>query len=98
MAAYAIAEIDVTNPDAYARYRDLVPASVAAFGGTFLARGGEVRLKEGDQVRSRVVVLEFPDMATLEAWYASPAYAEALAIRQANSVGRVIFVDGVKPE
>ncbi|MDX2103139.1 MAG: DUF1330 domain-containing protein [Alphaproteobacteria bacterium] len=95
MPAYAIAELTVTNPEAYEEYRRLVPATVEAFGGTFRVRGGTAVLKEGAPEPGRIVVLEFKDMATLEAWYASPAYQEALAVRLANSVGRVVFVEGL---
>jgi uncharacterized protein (DUF1330 family) len=97
MPAYAIAEITVTNPDAYEDYRSGVAATVAAFGGTFLVRGGAVTVKEGTSVPGRIVVLQFADMATLEAWYASPAYQDLLKVRLANSVGRVLFVEGLPP-
>ncbi|MDE2428798.1 MAG: DUF1330 domain-containing protein, partial [Burkholderiales bacterium] len=45
--AYVVAEIQVTNPDGYADYRPLSTASVAQFGGQFLARGGVRLQKEG---------------------------------------------------
>ncbi|HEX6794486.1 MAG TPA: DUF1330 domain-containing protein, partial [Casimicrobiaceae bacterium] len=48
MTAYLVADIEVTDPDAYAQYRRTVGASIAAFGGRFLARGGATVTLEGN--------------------------------------------------
>ena len=94
MAAYVIADIEVKDAAAYEAYKKGVGATVAKFGGRFLVRGGS-----GDVVRrrlepSRVVVLEFPDMATLEAWYNSADYKPLLDMRLAATTGRLIAVEG----
>ena len=47
MPAYLIAEIEVTDPEGYAEYRQLTPAAIAAHGGRFIVRGGEIETKEG---------------------------------------------------
>ena len=47
MPAYVIADIDVQDPVRYADYRAMVPASIEAYGGRFLARGGKVESLEG---------------------------------------------------
>jgi uncharacterized protein (DUF1330 family) len=49
---------------------------------------------EGEMPGQRTVVIEFPDRATAEAWYNSPAYQKILPIRLANSTGAMIIVDG----
>jgi uncharacterized protein (DUF1330 family) len=94
MAAYVIAEIRVTNPGGYEPYRPLAAASIARHGGRFLARGGKTVLLEGTPAPERVVVIEFPDVATAQRWYQSDEYQSALKIRQAASQGRVILVEG----
>ena len=81
MTAYLIADIEITDPEGYQEYRRLVPQSVAAFGGRFLARGGRTEALEGNWQPKRLVVIEFPSMEKLEAWYRSPEYAPALALR-----------------
>ena len=43
MAAYVLAEIEITNPDGYKEYTATVPATIAQYGGRFLTRGGAVR-------------------------------------------------------
>ena len=79
MAAYVVAEVEVTDPVTYEDYRKLVPATVAKYGGRFLVRGGAVEVKEGGWQPKRLVVLEFPSMDQARQWYGSPEYAPALA-------------------
>jgi hypothetical protein len=43
MAAYVVVDITVTDPETYATYRDLAPATVALYGGRYIARGGAAR-------------------------------------------------------
>lgn len=96
--AYVVAEITVTDPLAYEEYRKLVLPTVLAFGGQFLVRGGTRVQCEGqddahhDQMRT--VILEFPSLSQARAWYDSPAYSEAKALRQAASQGRLFIVEG----
>ncbi len=40
MAAYVVVDITVTDPETYATYRELAPATVALYGGRYIARGG----------------------------------------------------------
>ena len=74
MAAYLIADIDVADAAAFEEYRRDVPASEKPFGGRYLARGGLAEVLEGDWDPHRLVILEFPNMALLKAWYSSPEY------------------------
>jgi uncharacterized protein (DUF1330 family) len=94
MPAYFIAEIEVTNPTGYDSYRPLAGASIAQYGGKFLARGGMTELLEGEPEPKRIVVVEFADRAAAKRWYSSPEYQAALKIRLANSRGRALLVEG----
>ncbi len=94
MPAYFVAEVEVTNPAGYEAYRPLAGASVAQYGGRFIARGGKAELIEGDVEPNRVVIIEFADTAAAHRWYNSPEYQAALPIRLANSTGRVLIVEG----
>lgn len=95
MPAYFVAEIEVTNPEGYEPYRALAGASIAQYGGRFLARGGTVELIEGGPEPKRVVIIAFADKEAALRWYNSPEYQAALPIRLANSKGRACIVDGV---
>lgn len=94
MAAYLIADIVVKDAAAYDRYKQGVGATVAKFGGRFVVRGGAVVPLEGGWDPERTVVIEFPDMATLQAWYRSDDYKPLLDMRLAATTGRVIAVEG----
>jgi uncharacterized protein (DUF1330 family) len=94
MAAYLIADIEVTNPAGYDEYRRQVPATVEKYGGRFVVRGGASETLEGDWGPKRVVVLEFPTMDALKRWYNSAEYKPLIALRQKNASGNVIAVQG----
>jgi uncharacterized protein (DUF1330 family) len=94
MPAYIIADVHVTDAAGYEPYRPLAAASIARFGGRFVARGGKADLLEGTPEPARVVVIEFPDAETAQRWYHSDEYQRALKIRQASSTARVILVEG----
>ena len=95
MPAYVIAEVNVTDPKLYDEYRKMVPATIEQYGGRFIVRGGTVESKEGGWSPPRFVVVEFPSMERARAWYHSPEYAPALALRKRASEGKLILVEGV---
>ena len=94
MAAYLIADIQVTDPTRYDQYRPLAAASIARFGGCYVVRGGKLDLLEGGPEPERIVVIEFPDADAARRWYRSEEYQSALKIRQSASRGRVFLVEG----
>ena len=95
MAAYFVAELEITDLAAMEPYRAAVPATLAQYGGRFLARGGASELIEGGPEPKRIVVLEFADGAAIKRWYNSPEYQKILPGRLANSKGRAYIVEGV---
>jgi uncharacterized protein (DUF1330 family) len=95
MAAYVIADVDVKDPVRYKNYRDMVLPTITAYGGRFVARGGQVDALEGTWRPRRLVIVEFPSVERAKAWWSSPEYAEAKALRQATSVGSLIVIEGV---
>jgi len=94
MAAYLYGNIEITDPALYEEYRRDVPAVIAAHGGRYLVRGGAVKVLEGNGVPQRQVILEFPDMAQLEAFYYSPEYQRLVAIRQRAASGTLFAIEG----
>jgi uncharacterized protein (DUF1330 family) len=95
MPAYLIAEIEVTDPALYERYKPLAAAAIAAGGGRYLVRGGETVALEGAAPAGRLVILEFPNAAAAQAFYDGPDYAEARRIRERAAKSRVIIADGI---
>jgi len=95
MAAYVISEVEMLDETQGRRYRELAAGSIARHGGRYLVRGAAPVLAEGNWPASaRIVIVEFPSMERLRAWYASADYAEALAVRQTALDRRLLFVDG----
>jgi uncharacterized protein (DUF1330 family) len=97
MAAYIIADVEVLDPEKYEAYRAGVPAVIAAFGGSYRVRGGAVETLEGGWTPNRCVILEFPDMERLKAFYNSPEYAPLLEIRKKTARSRIVAVEGYAP-
>ncbi len=97
MSAYLIATLTVRDAQKFDTYRRAVPGVIAAHGGRYLVRGGALEVKEGAPPHLRVVVLEFPDMATARGFYDSADYAPLLALRLAAADGDVLLVEGVPP-
>lgn len=95
MAAYVVVQVDVKDPFRYEAYKKMVPPSLERFGGRFIVRGGQVHSMEGTWSPKRFVVLEFPSVEQAKAWWASPEYAEAKALRQATAESQLIIVEGL---
>lgn len=95
MPAYLISQIDVHDKVGYEEYRKLVGASLAKYGGKFIARGGRMDVLEGDWNPKRVVICEFESLERARAWYESPEYRPAMEIRQKTSDAKIIVVDGL---
>ena len=94
--AYWIGHVDVHDAAEYEAYRQANAAAFAKYGGTFIIRGGDQQLVEGQQ-RSHAVVIEFADLATARACYDSPEYQAAKALRLPCSLCDLVIVAGVEP-
>lgn len=97
MPAYVVVNIEIRDPAAYERYKALAPPSIARYGGHYLARGGPTTRLEGGWMPRRLVILEFANADDARAWWASPEYAEAKALRQSCAETEMVLVEGVEP-
>ncbi len=83
MAAYLIVEHIITDAEKFADYLDKVKPQIAKHGCRYLNKGGSVKMPEGGHWSpERVVIIEFPDMAALDAWYKAPEYQPLIALRK----------------
>jgi uncharacterized protein (DUF1330 family) len=98
MSAYLISDVRAKDPRAFDIYQMRAAASVEQYGGRFLARGGATRIIVGCWAPQAIEIVEFdtPEQAT--AWYDSPEYALALALREEAPNGDLILVDGVSSD
>ncbi len=87
-----IANVDVTDAEAYGKYAKLAGPAIAAHGGVFLARGGRYVQLEGRD-RARNVVARFPSLERAVECYNSPDYQAALAHAKGASIRDLMVVE-----
>ncbi|MEQ9641333.1 MAG: DUF1330 domain-containing protein [Alphaproteobacteria bacterium] len=90
-----IVDLDVHEPEGFARYREGVPALAKKHGGEYLVRGADFDVIEGDWRSHRLVIFHFPDRAAIRALFADPDYDELKALRHRVADSVIIAVDGV---
>lgn len=93
MAGYIIARIDMINPEGMKAYQEAVAPAVAAAGGKYLVRGGEVYGPDPDG--RRLVVLEFPSKQAAKDFWNSDTYQEIAKLRKGHSSLDAMVVEGV---
>ena len=62
MTAYLIADIEVHDPETYAKYVQQAPAFIEKHGGRYIVRGGNAKAVEGGWSPQRLIVIEFPSV------------------------------------
>lgn len=92
---YIVGHVTVHNPEAYQAYAARNNEIFPKHNGTFLARGGQSEILEGN-AQERHVIIEFPSYEAALAAYNDPDYQENMKIRQANSTGTILVVEGTE--
>ena len=95
MAAYLIADMEVTDAELLAQFSDRIGALVEAHHGKYLVRRGIIEVVESDRTHDRVVVIEFEDLGKARAFVNSPEYRELAKIRSRSTICSTIICDGV---
>ena len=94
--AYVIVDMKVTDPEQYKQYMAAAPATVKAYGGEYVIRGGRFEALEGGWQPARVAMLKFPSYERARAWYDSEQYRAVRARRAgATEYFNMILVEGV---
>ena len=94
---YVIAEITVTDTEAYKQYAAAVAPVVAKFGGKYIVRGGQTVAMEGDAPAGRIVVIEFVSLAAAQSFEDSAEYRDVADLRHKAARSRVFLVEGTAP-
>lgn len=95
MPAYVVVQVAIEDAAVYEHYKALAPASIAHYGGRYIARGGLSEALEGEWEACRVVILEFESVARAKQWHESPEYKEARSLRHASAQTQMIVVEGI---
>jgi uncharacterized protein (DUF1330 family) len=97
MTAYLMVEHTITDPVKFEEYRTKVGPIIARHGGRYITKGGSHTVLEEDNAvwqPERVVIIEFPDMAALNAWYEDADYQPLIALRRASAGDMLITIEG----
>ena len=95
MSAFIIVDTKINNPEPYEAYKKLAKPVAEKYGGVYRARGGAMDIKQ-DQLWSptRMVIVEFPDMQSAQAFLNSEEYAPVKKIREDNADCTLFILDG----
>jgi uncharacterized protein (DUF1330 family) len=98
---YFIGEIEVTNPEGYAKeYLPKARELITAHGGQLLAAGGaagsgnQVIAVDGEPPK-RVVLYRYPNVEAVHAWHDDPAYQQVRKIGEKYAKYRTFAVEGL---
>lgn len=95
MSAYLVVDTKIENTEEYERYKKLAKPIAEQYGGAYLARGGEMDIRETDLWSpTRVVIIEFPDMQSAQAFVDADEYVPVKPIRRNNAKCTLFIVDG----
>jgi uncharacterized protein (DUF1330 family) len=95
MPAYMIVDIvSIKDAALCAQYIDAVAATVSAYGGRYLARGGTITPLSGGWTPARVIVMEFPSIERIRTWLGSPEYRKLAPWRKSSIESRSIVLEG----
>lgn len=95
--AYFVIDVKINDPEGIKPYQAKIEKTFLAFGGKRIVAGGKVEPLEGDAPRGRIIIVQFPDMASAHAWHESPAYQAIIGHRLASAESDAYFVEGVVP-
>ena len=94
MSAYVIVQINVTNNEPYKEYLKKVTPIVHKYQGEYIVRGGKFKKMLGNWNYERTVVIKFPSYDVAMKWYLSEEYEPVKKIRENNSDGNLIIIEG----
>ncbi len=99
MPAFLIADITASDMEKYqaSSYLDVIPDIAARYRGVYRARGGATEVLEGDWRPKRLVIIEFPSMGDLLAFYNSSEYRPFKELRQRHARSRIIAIESNSP-
>ncbi|MBT3270692.1 DUF1330 domain-containing protein [Candidatus Poribacteria bacterium] len=93
MAAYVVLRLTITDAEGFGGYVAKAEPTVEASKGEFVFRGKVSDELEGSSDHPMTAVLKFADRDSALAWYNSPAYQDAVGLRQAASDAVVVVYE-----
>jgi uncharacterized protein (DUF1330 family) len=95
MSAFLIVDTEIKDPVAYEEYKKLARPIAEKFGGVYRVRGGAIDLRENKLwTPTRIVIVEFPDVKSAQAFLDSEEYAPVQPMRINNADCTTFIVEG----
>ena len=94
MPGYLIAQLNVKNLEPYKKYIEKVTPLVKKYGGEYIVRSGKYEVIQGEWLYPRNVIIKFPSFQNAVDFYKSDEYKPVKKIREDNSVGNIIIIEG----
>lgn len=96
MPAYMIGQIQIHDPEEYAKYLAGFMPIFERYGGEILATSkSETEVVEGEWAYPRTVIMKFPSIEKAHAWHADPDYKKLAEHRARSAHVNLALVDGV---
>ena len=96
MSAFLVVDTKIKNVGAYEEYKKLAKPIAEKYGGVYRARGGTMDIRETDLwTPTRIVIIEFPDVKSAQAFVDSEEYAPVKPMRHKNADCTLFILDGM---
>lgn len=97
MKGYVVIDTEVGESAAFGEFVQKIPDAVAAHGGHFVVRGGELDAVEGNWEPQRLVIMEFESLERARGFIASAEYTALAELRRRAVTSKVLVVEGCAP-
>jgi uncharacterized protein (DUF1330 family) len=94
MKAYLVLDLAVNDFARFRRYIAEIPAFIAKHSGKYIARGVRPAPIEGDWKPERMVIIEFSNRESAEAFLSDPQIQELFRVRHDTTTSKLVLVDG----
>lgn len=81
-AYYVVGNIKIKNSEKWDEYRRNVPETLAPFSAELVFRGKQNRCFSGVSTYEDIVVIRFPGLDEVNAWYSSAGYQALIPLRE----------------
>lgn len=94
MGSYVVIDAEILDQKAFSEFATKIRPVVVAGGGTFLVRGGDIEVVEGDWTPQRLVVIGFDGGDAAGHFVRSAEYAALRELRSRAVRSRVLVATG----
>lgn len=91
---YAVILLDVQDRNSYVEYAQRATEIEDRHGGRPLVANDALEVVEGEWPAERTVILEFPSIEHVWAWYRDPDYQDLIPLRHGATSSCILFVEG----